>query len=102
MGGGVVRRDRTKLWRCEVCGKWSHAKRRPRRHRRFIANVEGWRDEPDVDGAAEAERLGLAVVQVVDGYYNGDPDDDGDPGGVWVACGPFETWVATRVIKDKD
>lgn len=23
------------LWRCEACGRWSHAKRRPTRHRRL-------------------------------------------------------------------
>lgn len=28
--------DTPVAWRCEGCGKWSHAKRRPVTHRRFV------------------------------------------------------------------
>lgn len=31
----MTRPDDHELWRCEKCGKWSHAKRRPSHHRRF-------------------------------------------------------------------
>jgi hypothetical protein len=28
------------LWRCRECGKWAHAKRRPRAHQRGFRNVD--------------------------------------------------------------
>lgn len=71
------------LWRCATCGKWSHAKRRPRHHQRFIPSGEALpagakvlRDEP-----AEYDHL------------NGFSSD----GGTWIACGPHEPWKATPV-----
>lgn len=78
------------LYRCADCGKWSHAKRRPTHHRRFIANTDTW--------PGRALTAGLPVIEEVEPYHNGDPDSDGNPGGVWVKCGPFETWVAIKEL----
>ncbi|MBM0275348.1 hypothetical protein [Micromonospora tarensis] len=61
-------RGAVKLWRCTKCGKWSHAKRKPKQHQRFVATgrtVVGWAGEP---------------------VYG--------PDGEFQACGPFAEWVA--------
>jgi len=63
------------LWRCEACGKWSHAKRRPRSHERFVK-------------AADLTPSDLLVRE--------DHSTDEFDGG-WVQCGPFARWNATRV-----
>jgi hypothetical protein len=96
----VLRDQGVTLFRCRDCGKWSHAKRRPRRHRRFIANgPDGLLDGYPAHATARdrAEHEGLDVLEEVEPSWNGDPDDVGDPGGVWVACGPFEEWTAIKV-----
>jgi hypothetical protein len=111
------------LWRCEVCGKWSHAKRRPRDHRRFIVDLEwgatstgwGWliggvlagaRAEGRTRASAldQAGDLGLPVVEMVGSTWHQTTPDDGDysPGGVWVLCGPFEAYEARPVVTEAE
>jgi hypothetical protein len=68
-----------RLWRCTRCGKWSHAKRQPKQHRRFM------RAEPD----------DCSVIERVEPTYSHLAGFE-DEGGVIVACGPFEMWIATR------
>ena len=81
--------DPETLFRCSRCGKWSHAQRMPRQHKRFIPNVS---DLTEQELRALAYIEGLPVVGVEEPWY----DEDGrSRGGVWVACGPFQTWVAT-------
>ena len=63
------------MWRCAQCGKWSHAKRMPKTHRR-------WVDEEPEDEST------------VTNY---------EPGDEWaerweVACGPFTHYRATEVM----
>lgn len=75
------------MWRCSTCGKWSHAKRRPKGHARWI---------PASDKAPEYE-----PVEKVLSYEPGSVYDhltgESDPGGWMVECGPFEEWHAERV-----
>lgn len=61
------------MWRCAGCGKWSHAKARPRHHERFLQR-EPYPDEVLV---------------------RRDPSTEDGPV-VWVRCGPFDEWTATR------
>ena len=75
--------DPVTLWRCTQCGKWSHAANRPRGHQRWIPA-----SEPTPDPAT--------VIRHEPGTYdhmNGFTDE----GGWFVACGPFEKWVAAKV-----
>ncbi|PZG12945.1 hypothetical protein C1I95_24690 [Micromonospora craterilacus] len=65
------------LWRCTACGKWSHAKRRPKQHKRYV--VTGTKTVP----YQEAE-TGAWVDEEV-------PDGDFQP------CGPFVRWEARRM-----
>ncbi len=69
------------MWRCATCGKWSHAKRRPRGHERRIP-ADGW-IEPE-------------------GLIRTDTEMEFDTGAEvpvswWVKCGPFERWDAILV-----
>ena len=89
------------LWRCTVCGHWSHAKRKPQHHPRTIRNLDELDPLPEgrVCHAAidEANRLALPVLRYFALHpWSGDPDTDPDLGGLKVACGPFERWVAYR------
>jgi hypothetical protein len=103
------------LWRCTKCHKWSHAVRRPSSHKRYIRSVEndGTEYGADVPATAIADRSGLRVLSVVEPTsgtewrpiageeHRMEPYDDWyDPGGVWVACGPFEPWTATRLLSE--
>lgn len=64
--------DQAQLFRCRTCGKWSHAKKQPRKHQRWVSpgdeeysadlNENQWGDVPDGHG---------------------------------IECGPFTPWVAT-------
>jgi hypothetical protein len=66
------------MYRCSTCGKWSHAQRRPKSHRRFV------RDEGQGEPSGAVE------------YVEGEPLVD-DPGGWMVVCGPFEPFQAVKV-----
>lgn len=57
-------------WRCRMCGKWSHAKRRPSAHERYLH--VGW-DEPVSPWTHPTSKRG----------------------GYTVACGPFDRYVVT-------
>lgn len=67
--------ETVEVWRCSRCGKWSHAKRRPRQHERRV----------------ELPAAGDVVLATDHGL---DPDDGPRP--YVIACGPFERWVAVR------
>ena len=71
------------MWRCATCGKWSHAKRRPKQHQRWV---------PD-DG-----KTGVDLFSIID-TYEAEHDFDGEvtrSGGWMVTCGPFVKYIATR------
>lgn len=67
--------DAVTLWRCTACGKWSHAKRRPKRHQRYV-----------VTGTTTVE-----YQEAETGAWLDDEVPDGD----FVPCGPFAAWTAT-------
>lgn len=66
-----------KLWRCVKCRKWSFAKSRPKKHRRWV--IEG---EPEFDSQ-----------KITHGPYD---DAIGGLPGHLVYCGPFEGWTARK------
>jgi hypothetical protein len=66
------------LWRCSQCGKWSHAKRRPKHHERAVY------DEP-VD-SVRVLRVEPSVFEM----------DTGAPSFI-LACGPFDEYRAEAV-----
>lgn len=70
------------LWRCVACGKWSHAKRRPRVHERTL----DWNESREGKTELRADRDR--------GYdhLNGSHDES-----TIVACGPFGKWTAVPV-----
>lgn len=80
-GDGPAMSER--LWRCAECGKWSHAKRDPKSHERFVQARFSEPDPPEDKIIRVVEDIQIAV-------------DDFDPGGWFVRCGPFEPWVAER------
>lgn len=62
-----------KLYRCSKCDKWSHAKKMPKKHQRWI---DAWDSEYDPN-KNENDGLGGNL-----------------PDGHFVDCGPFETFIA--------
>jgi hypothetical protein len=66
--------------RCDVCGKWSHAQKRPKWHQRFLAD-DGTTDVP----------AGDLVIRWEDGYTDTVSGEGGD-GGWWIKCGPFTSY----------
>lgn len=76
------------MWRCTGCGKWSHARRRPTSHRRWVSGAE--HTKPPA-GATVVER-----VEPTYDHLNGFTSD----GGWFVTCGPFERWLAQRTDGD--
>lgn len=71
------------MWRCTVCGKWSHARRKPRDHERWV--------QPGDPLYVEEQNQRRAP----DGWL--DPNmPDAHP----IRCGPFENWVAKRIGED--
>jgi hypothetical protein len=70
------------LYRCETCGKWSHAKRRPTYHERFAGDEGDLTDEQAsaVTRTAETTESDTGAINIV----------------CWVRCGPFARWLATR------
>lgn len=78
------------LYRCSVCGTWSHANRKPKFHRAFVRNDDGELAEriPRPYGPDD-------LIEFVDASsypYEGD-----DPGGWRFRCGPFDTYEARKV-----
>jgi len=65
------------IYRCEKCGKWSHAKRKPKWHQRFVY------DEPE---------------NLEDIISEEDPFGEEISSGWFVKCGPFSTWYAAKEI----
>jgi hypothetical protein len=64
------------MWRCRQCGKWSHAKRRPLRHKRHV------------DEYVDDERL---VAEVA---WSQEHDTGAWVDSVWIWCGPFDRYEA--------
>ncbi|WBB94226.1 hypothetical protein [Verrucosispora sp. WMMC514] len=66
------------LWRCTVCGKWSHAQRRPKTHERYVVT-------------------GTEIVTEMESWDTGAYIDIEVPAGGFQPCGPFARWEARRV-----
>ena len=73
-------RLRETAWRCESCGKWSHAKRKPSRHQVL------WTDALN----DPQEEIIAREVRGIE-WETGAPDY-----AFWVWCGPFAKWEAWR------
>jgi hypothetical protein len=96
-----------RFWRCSACGKWSHAKRKPRTHERIIpwGKYEEWCDAEGVDiypvdrhGITEESRMVYKGVPVVNVVTDREPDTNAlVEVSVVLACGPFETWEGWQV-----
>lgn len=69
--------------RCARCGRWSHAKRKPRFHIRSVID------------AAEDDYVIHSATPVY-GIYDGDVYES-DPGGYLIRCGPFESFEAVKL-----
>jgi hypothetical protein len=69
--------DAVTLWRCTECQKWSHAMKRPARHKRFILDPE------NIPEGKMAEYLPEVGIQ-------------GGHDGAYVWCGPFARWTAVQ------
>ena len=66
--------DSVQIYRCTTCGKWSHAKKQPKKHQRTI-----WEGQPGFDpDLAEPE-----------------PWDYDGPLVNYVECGPFTPFIAS-------
>lgn len=71
-----------RIWRCSKCEKWSHAKKKPRWHKRFVL------EEPE-DAASILERH-HAPYDHLNGFTG--------PESWLVRCGPFEDWWAVKSV----
>jgi len=74
-----------KVYRCTGCGKWSHAKKKPTKHERFIRE-----DQP------------RPLKSIVLGKTNTEYGFEGEvisEGGWTVECGPFET---LHIVSEKE
>ncbi|MFY1595448.1 hypothetical protein [Micromonospora sp. WMMD737] len=69
------------LWRCTGCGKWSHAKRCPKQHRRWVVT-------------------GTETVTEMESWDTGAFVEVEIPTGEFQPCGPFEQWTATRTTEE--
>lgn len=67
------------LFRCLTCGKWSHAKDKPRSHQRWVRPGEAGYDQAESDKNAD--------VGVPDGHF--------------VKCGPFRTFHALPSMRSQ-
>ncbi|MEU8186039.1 hypothetical protein [Micromonospora carbonacea] len=63
------------LWRCTKCGKWSHAKRRPSSHKRWV-------------------QTGTETVTEMESWDTGALVEVEVPTGEVQKCGPFRAWSA--------
>lgn len=73
------------LFRCSVCGKWSHAQKKPKTHQRWV-----------VEGSKEFNKS-LGEGPVYD-YQGSLLKSDGH----FVTCGPFDTYIAFTESELKD
>lgn len=71
-------------YRCTRCGKWSHALRKPKQHKRFT------REQP------EETDVVLEYMPPSFGYEGPNADD-----GYLIACGPFQTYTLTPKETDR-
>lgn len=74
------------IYRCSVCGRWSHAKKRPASHKRTIQRTDDVQEPPE----------GLEAIEEVPGWVSGDGEHS-DDGGWIVKCGPFDIYEAKRI-----
>lgn len=77
------------IYCCTKCGKWSHAKRKPKFHKRYHRMYTQW-------GMADDEPPAELIIEVVEGYVDY-ASGEGDDGGWIVRCGPFDTYRAELV-----
>lgn len=71
-----------RAWKCDVCGKWSHAKRRPKHHVRS-QSAESWAPSLPPDAV---------VLETFTLGHSGDEQDF-----VRFRCGPFVEYRVERV-----
>ena len=82
-GRGTVVNPFITLYRCAECGKWSHAQRKPKFHKRFTSE---W---PEQDAV---------ILEEI--YPQNDYEGGGDDGGWILKCGPFDTYRAYKEAVD--
>lgn len=70
--------EQVRIFRCSVCGKWSHALKQPKTHRRWVNEGEPGYDESKAEPAH---------YDHLNGY-------DESPAGHLIACGPFIPYIA--------
>lgn len=70
--------ESVQLWRCQGCGKWSHAKKQPKKHQRWVREGEPEFDPARGEGAVYDHQGSLLA-----------PDAHA------VDCGPFKPFVAS-------
>ena len=76
-----------RMWRCERCGRWSHAQRKPASHLRTVR-------AEDVPGSAFGTEPDEVIV---DTHQVMESDTGAWVIAAWtVRCGPFAAWDATR------
>lgn len=71
---------KVRIFRCTQCGKWSHAARAPKCHKRYVRDLD------------ELDRLGIELA-----YNDLDDHETFFEDGAFIDCGPFETWLAEKV-----
>ena len=79
--------QRILIWRCTCCGRWSHAKRKPSHHLRFIRRE---RLQPTTAVVKNVTPRRTSIGTDLEG-----PQELG--GDYTVECGPFEAWLAEQL-----
>lgn len=69
--------DTVEIYRCQGCGKWSHAKKQPKKHQRWVREGDPEFDPPQRVGAYD--------------HMTGFSEHDGHA----IDCGPFAPYVAS-------
>jgi hypothetical protein len=70
--------EQVRMFRCSICGKWSHAKKQPKKHARWVNEGEPGFDE---------SRVAPAYYDHLTGY-------DESPAGHQIDCGPLIPYIA--------